>query len=106
MRKLAALILFTSLAGVAVAPSWSQERDSRAEELRERRAQAAQPKAVADVQGDMVRARQALQAAKDQLYRAGNEWGGYRMTALKHVDEALKDVDRAEAFAKQHHYIK
>jgi hypothetical protein len=63
-------------------------------------------KPVADVQADMVQARQALLAAKDKINRAGNEWGGHRMNALKDINAALAEVDKAEAYAKAHHYIK
>ena len=63
-------------------------------------------KGVPDVQADMVQARQHLTAAKDLIYRAGNEWGGHRMNALKQIDAALAEVDRAEQYAKAHHYIK
>lgn len=64
------------------------------------------PKTYADVQADMVQARQHLTAAKDLVYRAGNEWGGHRMTALKEIDAAIAEVDRAEQYAKAHHFIK
>lgn len=63
-------------------------------------------KPVADIQADMVKAREHLTASKDLVYRAGNEWGGHRMNALKYIDAALAEVDRAEQYAKSHHYIK
>lgn len=63
-------------------------------------------KPVRDVQADMVQARQHLNAAKDLVYRAGNEWGGHRMNALKHIDAALAEVDQAEKYAREHHYVK
>jgi len=67
---------------------------------------APQQRAVKDVQGDMMQARQHLNAAKGLIDRAGNEWGGHRMNALKHIDAALADVDEAEKYARQHHYLK
>ncbi len=67
---------------------------------------ASSQKGVPDVQADMVQARQHLTAAKELVYKAGNEWGGHRMNALKQIDAALAEVDRAEQYAKAHHYIK
>ena len=83
MRILAAAVLLLALSGIA-----------------------SPQKGVPDVQADMVQARQHLTAAKDLVYRAGNEWGGHRMNALKQIDAALAEVDRAEQYAKAHHYIK
>lgn len=83
MRLVATLVLLLGLAGVA-----------------------SSQKPVKDVQGDMLQARQHLNAAKDLVYRAGNEWGGHRMNALKHIDAALAEVDQGEKFAREHHYIK
>jgi len=63
-------------------------------------------KPVKDIQSDMLQTRQHLNAAKDLAYRAGNEWGGHRMNAMKHIDAALAEVDQAEKYAREHHYIK
>jgi hypothetical protein len=63
-------------------------------------------KGIPDIQADMAGARQHLTAAKDLAYRAGNEWGGHRMNALKHIEAAISEVDAAERYAKTHHYIK
>lgn len=63
-------------------------------------------KATPDVQADMVQAREHLNAARSLALKAGNEWGGHRVTALKHIDAAMAEIDRAEAYAKAHHYIK
>jgi hypothetical protein len=83
MRIVATLILVLGLAGIA-----------------------APQKPVKDVQADMLQARQHLNAAKDLVYRAGNEWGGHRMDALKDIDAALAQVDQAEKYARERHYIK
>jgi hypothetical protein len=85
MRMLAATLLLFALSGVA-----SPQK----------------PKTYADIQTDMVQARQHLTAAKDLVYRAGTEWGGHRMNALKQIDAAIAEVDRAEQYAKAHHFIK
>ena len=63
-------------------------------------------KTYPDIQADMAQARQHLTAAKDLVYKAGNEWGGHRMNALKQIDAAIAEVDRAEQYAKAHHFIK
>jgi hypothetical protein len=56
-----------------------------------------------DVPGRIDSARQALQNARNQLDQAGGEWGGHRSTALKHIDEALNELNQAEKWAKEHH---
>jgi hypothetical protein len=83
MRIVATLILVLGLAGIAVPQ-----------------------KPVKDVQADMVQARQHLDAAKGLVYRAGDEWGGHRMNALKDIDAAIAEVDQASKYAREHHYIK
>jgi hypothetical protein len=88
MRIVATLILLLGFAGIA-APQ-----------------KPASQKPVKDVQADMLQARQHLNAAKDLVYRAGDEWGGHRMNALKHIDAALADVDQAEKYAREHHLVK
>ena len=54
-----------------------------------------------NVPANMLRARQSLQAAKDQLLKAGGQWGGHRMTAISHIDQALQEIQNAETFARQ-----
>jgi len=52
------------------------------------------------------RAEQSLQTAKSELKKAGTEWGGHRVQAIKHIDAALKELEQAEQWARQHHDIK
>ena len=59
-----------------------------------------------DVPAEMQRAEQALQTAKTELNSAGHEWGGHRYLAIKHVDEAIAEVEKGKAWAKQHKEIK
>jgi len=63
-------------------------------------------KPTADVQADMVAARQHLTAARDLAYRAGDAWGGHRVNALNHINAAISEVDKGEQYAKAHHFIK
>jgi hypothetical protein len=105
-RLLAFVVVFMS-----VCTGFAQHPESAAQERREAQRESAQArlhqsKAVADVQADMVQARQGLLAAKDKVYRAGNEWGGHRMNALKDINAALAEIDKAEAYAKAHHYVR
>ncbi len=83
MRLLATVVLLLALSGFAVPQKPTQ-----------------------DVQGDMVIARQHLVAARDLAYRAGDAWGGHRVNALNHINAAIQEVDKGEAYAKAHHYIK
>ena len=56
-----------------------------------------------DVPGKIDSARQALQNAHNQLEQAGGDWGGHRGNAMKHIDEALNELNQAEGWAKEHH---
>ncbi len=59
-----------------------------------------------DVPAEVDAARRALEGARNDLAHAGGEWGGHRAAALKHIDEALRELSEAEQFARQHHDIK
>ncbi len=59
-----------------------------------------------DVPAEMQRAREGLQTAKNELEHAGQEWGGHRMAAIKHVDAALGEIRQAEQWAQQHHELR
>ena len=61
---------------------------------------------VEDVPGQMARARQALLTAKKEMASAGNEWGGHRAEAMKHVDQALEEIQKAEQWARAHKEIR
>jgi hypothetical protein len=59
-----------------------------------------------DKPAEVDRAEQSLQTAKGELEKAGNEWGGHRVAAIKHIDAALQELDKAEGWAREHHDIK
>ncbi|PYV53245.1 MAG: hypothetical protein DMG98_21565 [Acidobacteria bacterium] len=59
-----------------------------------------------DKPAEVDRAQQSLQTAKSELEHAGTEWGGHRVQAIKHIDAALKELEQAEQWARQHHDIK
>jgi len=59
-----------------------------------------------DKPAEVDRAQQSLQTAKNELEHAGTEWGGHRVQAIKHIDAALKELEQAEQWARQHHDIK
>jgi hypothetical protein len=94
------LIVLVSIIGFAAPRSFSQQRETAAQERREHQA------AAPDIEADVQRARQALEAAKNQLAAAGHEWGGHRVAAIHHVDAALAEVAKAEQWARQHKQIK
>ena len=83
MRLLATAILLTALSGFAVPQ-----------------------KEAEDVPAEIERAHQALDNAKNELQNAGQEWGGHRVAAIRHVDAALGEIRQAETWAKQHHEMK
>lgn len=96
MRRIATLMVLVLMTSLAVPQSTSQQKKTPAQ------TQKARP----DVPLEMERARQALQNAKSELERAGDEWGGHRTAAFNHVNEALAEIQKAEEFAKQHKLIK
>ena len=59
-----------------------------------------------DAPAEVEAARRALEGARNDLAHAGGEWGGHRAAAVKHIDEALRELSEAEQFARQHHDIK
>src|SRR5438552_2270247 len=59
-----------------------------------------------DKPAEVDRAEQSLQTAKGELEKAGTEWGSHRVQAIKHIDAALKELEQAEQWARQHHDIK
>jgi hypothetical protein len=59
-----------------------------------------------DVPAQVLAAQQALKNARNELANAGNDWGGHRMAAIKHVDAALAEVQEAEKYAREHHEMK
>jgi len=79
MRLIATMLLLIALSGFAV------------------------PQYKEDVPADMQRANQALQNAKSELQKAGNEWGGHRVKAISHVDAAIGEVRAGMNWARQHH---
>ncbi len=56
-----------------------------------------------DVPAEVESARHALQGARNELEHAGGQWGGHRVAAMKHIDEALKELGEAERWAREHH---
>lgn len=59
-----------------------------------------------DVPAEVESARRALQGARNDLEHAGGEWGGHRVAAMKHIEEALKELGEAEKYARAHHDMK
>jgi len=59
-----------------------------------------------DVPAEVESARRALQGARNDLEHAGGDWGGHRAAAMNHIDQALKELNEAEKFARQHHEMK
>jgi hypothetical protein len=59
-----------------------------------------------DVPAEVGAARRALQGARNDLEHTGGEWGGHRVIAMKHIDEAIKQLNEAEKYAREHHDIK
>ncbi len=64
------------------------------------------PQQHRDVPAEVNSARQALQGAYNDLQHAGGQWGGHRVNAMHHIEEAIKELNEAEKWAKEHHEIK
>jgi hypothetical protein len=56
-----------------------------------------------DAPREVESARHKLRDARQDLANAGNEWGGHRAEAMKHIDAALRELDEAERWAHDHH---
>jgi hypothetical protein len=59
-----------------------------------------------DKPAEVDRAEQALRNARGELEHAGQEWGGHRVQAMKHIDAALHELELGEQWARQHHEVK
>jgi hypothetical protein len=100
MRKIIALAILIGMAGFAVPQSPRPASQSAAKERRVRQ------NAQTDVPAEIQRARGALENAKNELEHAGDEWGGHRVAALRHVNQALAEIHQAMAYARAHKLVK
>jgi hypothetical protein len=55
-----------------------------------------------DVPGEVESAKHRLHDAIHDLEHAGSEWGGHRMAAVNHIEAAIKELDEAERWAREH----
>jgi hypothetical protein len=58
-------------------------------------AQAKKPDVSQDIMAKMQSAKEKLISARTDLINSGGEWGGFRESAIKDVDEALANVNKA-----------
>ena len=59
-----------------------------------------------DVPAEVTAAQNALKGAYNDLQHAGGDWGGHRVSAMQHIQEALTELNEAEKWAREHHDIK
>jgi hypothetical protein len=59
-----------------------------------------------DVPAEVESSKKALQGAFNDLEHAGGNWGGHRVAAMKHIQEALNELGEAEKYAREHHDMK
>jgi len=59
-----------------------------------------------DVPAEVENARRALQNANNELQHAGGQWGGHRVAAMHHIEQALGELNQAEKWAREHHDMK
>src|SRR5437762_14301360 len=59
-----------------------------------------------DKPGEVDRAERSLQTAKNELERAGTEWGGHRVQAIKHIDAALHELEEAVGTRASRHQVR
>jgi hypothetical protein len=59
-----------------------------------------------DVPAEVDAARGALKGALNDLQHAGAEWGGHRVKAMEHIQQAINELNEAEKFAREHHDMK
>ena len=60
------------------------------------------PQQRPDVPAEIEAARRALRNAHVELDHAGNDWGGHKFEATKHIDAALAELAEAEKWAREH----
>ena len=59
-----------------------------------------------DVPAEVNAARRALENAHNELEHAGGEWGGHRVAAMHHIEQAQAELIAAEKWAREHHDMK
>lgn len=59
-----------------------------------------------DVPAEVDSARGALKTALGDLQHAGSDWGGHRVKAMEHIQQAINELNEAEKFAREHHDMK
>ena len=59
-----------------------------------------------DVPAEVESAKRALEGAYNDLEHAGGQWGGHRVAAMKHIQEARAELNEAEKWARAHHDIR
>jgi hypothetical protein len=59
-----------------------------------------------DVPAEVEAARGALRNAHNELEHAGGQWGGHRVSAMRHIEQALAELNEAEKWARAHHDMK
>lgn len=47
-----------------------------------------------------------LQKARNDVAHMPGGWGGHMEAVRNHIDEALKELDEAEKYAREHHEMK
>jgi hypothetical protein len=55
---------------------------------------------------DLESVRQPLQKARNDVAHMPGGWGGHMEAAASHIDAALKELDEAEKWAREHHEMK
>jgi len=56
-----------------------------------------------DRPAEIDRAEESLKTARNELQHAGDEWGGHKSKAIQSIDAALRELEQAERFAREHH---
>ncbi len=102
MKKLVTVATLLLAFGIAVPSLWAQEAQSLPKnQFMQAKKTAPKGRIEKDVPAEMVRARQALETAKNELAHAGDEWGGHRVTAMAHIDQALQEIKASEDYYRK-----
>jgi hypothetical protein len=76
-------------------PSAFSQQQSAQEPAPQQIAQAKKPDVSQDILAKMESAKEKLINARTDLIDSGGEWGGFRESAIKDVDQALANVNKA-----------
>ena len=91
MKRVIILVSAMLCLSLAVPGTFSQQPTNPPKQ----NSQAAKSPVSDDVPAEIQSAKEKLASARNDLSRAGDEWGGFRLAAMKNIDEAQANLQKA-----------